>query len=259
MKLKTFVLIVAFTVAVGVGIMLKSALVKASPLQSVVVTYSQVGWESGLPEALVAGFGLAIRSDGSYVRFEQESNPLLPRLPVFAKRIYDFQKGTTTFVDSNIKTTDTTRIDDANNIRKIEPTTICVGRPAGEILGYKVYYSEKTNYFDSPMEGLPIPQRHRDIAKSWKAPALGCEDLRTELTTSWDKSGQWEFEQSTITQAVLAQTESVDHFFTVPDHFKELPSGDRLKLEHQMFPNFYPEPAPEQVKSENDWYDRHKP
>jgi hypothetical protein len=258
MKTKTLTILAALGVLGVVGYSLGTRLLHASAFRSFTATMTTTTYSADFPTlSLTIAEDVAVRTDGSSVRIQYpHGTRMIDGMPATWRGVFDFSTGRLTVVHPEISATVTTKLGAIEHAVQYQPQYTCPGSGAGEILGFDVQLSQKTeNLIPSPG-----PEPHRETTKTWAAPALGCFVLRQEELTEKLISTGWVMDKSVVRQAVKAAYEPVDSYFEIPANYSEMATGDALVLLHQMHPDTYPsEPQSARVQQLNKLYIANRP
>ena len=123
---------------------------------------------------------IAVRSDGSISRVSRMEVRLPVRL-LYSREVIDATTRTHAAVEDYTRTIVQDRYYD---IQVLKPGVVCEGKPAGQINGFTVVYSEEPV---GPADEVQV------IHKEWKAPQLGCYPLVQEwlakpMVRQWTRS-----------------------------------------------------------------------
>jgi hypothetical protein len=256
MKTKTFTILVALAAIGLVGYNLGTRLLRAAAFRSFTSTVTITTWTADFPGlSLTTSEDVAVRADGSSVRVQHPNGTWIGNMPVTVRGIFDFSTGRLTVIHPEISATVTTRLGAIAYAAQYQPQYTCPGSRAGQILGFDVELSQATE----DLNPAPGPEPHRMTTKTWEAPALGCFILRQEELTEKFTSGAWVMDKLAVTQATTAAYGPVDSYFEIPANYSEMATGDALALQHQMYPNAFPEPKSARVQRLNQIYVANRP
>jgi hypothetical protein len=231
MKLKVFVAATGLA-AVAVAAYSIHSRITPKPLRSFLVTSVMTSPESGKPYLKTFTRANAVRPDGSWVLVTYLPN--LSKGDAYIRDIWDVTSGVHTTVDDLTQSIQT-RAMTSHDIRakRLSAATSCNGKPAGQILGFDVEYTEEKSCVKDPSGNAEC------IVKRWLAPDLGCFVLRKE--TTWVRSSDGLLLVDTKIQPVSVTFQPVDQFFDVPSYPKRTP-GETLRELSRLYPDRFPMP-----------------
>ena len=257
MKTKTLAILAILGTISVVGYSLGTRLLHAAAFRSFTATMTTTTYSADFPTlSLTISEDVAVRADGSNVRIQYpHGDRMIGNVPATWRGVFDFSTGRLTVVHPEISAVVTTKLGAIEHAVQYRPQYTCPGSAAGEILGFDVQLSQKTE----DLIPSPGPDPHRMTTKAWAAPSLGCFVLREEELTERLTAGAWVMDKSVVIQAVKAAYGPVDNYFEIPANYSEMATGDALALLHRMYPDVYSEPNPARVQRLNEIYIANRP
>ena len=146
MKTKTFVILAVLGTITVIGYNLGTRLLHAAAFHSFTATMITTTYSADFPTlSLTVTEDDAVRADGSSVRIQYPlGGRMIDNTPATWRGVFDFSTGRLTVVHPEISATVTTKLGAIEHAVQYHPQYTCPGSDAGQILGFDVQLSQKT-------------------------------------------------------------------------------------------------------------------
>ena len=220
--IKTVLLITGFVSLVAVGIALVHARAVVTTIKPfVAIMVEEVTPRPDQPPTPITRLEtIAVRSDGSIANVT-EWDVRLPIRRVYSREVIDASTRTHAFVEDYTKTVINDKYFD---LQVLKPGAPCEGKPAGQMQGFDVVYTEQL---------MGSSDKDSNVThKQWKAPELGCYPIIQE----WVGNIHGLFNDTKQTLASIKLGEPDPWYFEVPRKYTVRTGGEWWELMKPLLP-----------------------